>query len=61
MRVRTLRLQRGLTQRQLADLADLYHTTISELERGVTRPDIDTLKRIAAALHVPIGELLDGT
>jgi len=42
----------------LADLAGLYHTTISELERGVTIPSVQTLKVIATALGVELHELL---
>jgi transcriptional regulator with XRE-family HTH domain len=57
-RVRALREARNLTQRTLADLAGLYHTTISELELGKTVPSIQTLDRIAKALGVDTGDLL---
>lgn len=57
-RVRAIRLARGLTQRELADQAGLYHTAISELERGVTAPTIDTLKKIAAVFDINYLELL---
>lgn len=57
-RVRKLRVERHLTQRELGDLAGLFHTTISELERGVTEPTIDTLNRIATALNVAVTLLL---
>lgn len=53
-RVRALRVARGMTQKQLADLAGLYHTTISELELGKTLPGIDTLGKIAAVFGVTL-------
>lgn len=56
--VRKLRLARKLTQKILADRAGLYHTTISELERGVTIPSTPTLDKIAKALGVTLRELL---
>jgi transcriptional regulator with XRE-family HTH domain len=58
-RVRALRKTRRLTLRELADHAGLYHTTISELERGVTDPSLDTLQRIADALQVSISVFVD--
>lgn len=57
-RVRELRRARGLTQRVLADRAGLYHTTISELERGVTVPGIDTLDKIATVLKVHLSDIV---
>jgi transcriptional regulator with XRE-family HTH domain len=58
VRVRELRRARGLTQQVLADRAGLYHTTISELERGVTIPSIATLDKIAKVLKVDVSALL---
>jgi transcriptional regulator with XRE-family HTH domain len=48
--IRQLRKERGLTLVQLARLADLSHPFLSQLERGLTRPSMPSLHRIARAL-----------
>jgi transcriptional regulator with XRE-family HTH domain len=49
-RIRTVRLERRLTLRQVAGRAHLSATHISEIERGHTTPTVGALVRIAAAL-----------
>jgi transcriptional regulator with XRE-family HTH domain len=49
-RVRTLRLGRGLTLVEVAELAGLSHPFLSQLERGLARPSMTSLERIARAL-----------
>jgi transcriptional regulator with XRE-family HTH domain len=49
-RLRELRKHRGLSQSQLADLADLSQPTIAGYESKLRRPDIKTLETIAACL-----------
>jgi predicted transcriptional regulator len=44
------RLQRGLSQRELAELVGTTQSAIARLERGGRPPRIDTLLRIADAL-----------
>lgn len=55
--VRQLREQRGLTQRQLADAADINPTWISHIESGRTNPAWGTVARLAGALGVAVSEL----
>ncbi|UJA21641.1 helix-turn-helix transcriptional regulator [Thermoleophilia bacterium SCSIO 60948] len=55
--VRALRLERGLTQRELARAADLNVTWLSHIEAGRPNPAWGTVARIAAALDVPVSEL----
>jgi transcriptional regulator with XRE-family HTH domain len=55
--IRELRGQRGLTQRQLADAADVNETWISHIEAGRTNPACGTVVRIAGALGVPVSAL----
>lgn len=55
--IRTLRAERGLTQRQLADAADINETWISHIEAGRTNPAWGTVVRIAGALGVRVSEL----
>lgn len=58
-RVREVRLERGLTQEQLAETADVHPTFVSNLERGYSAPTLHTLMAIANALGVRPGELID--
>lgn len=51
-RVRLFRLQRGLTQEQLAELADLHNTYIGQIERGEKNLSIVSLDKILGALNV---------
>jgi transcriptional regulator with XRE-family HTH domain len=56
-RVRTLRLQRGLTLKALGRRAELSHPFLSQLERGLARPSVDSVERIAGALGVNVSTL----
>jgi len=59
-RLRDARHSAGLTQKQLAQAADLTASHLSELERGRARPSQASLSRIAAALHTTLEALLSG-
>jgi transcriptional regulator with XRE-family HTH domain len=56
--LRRLRQARGLTQQQAARLADLPRPTWATLESGSANPTIVVLARAAAALNVPVEELI---
>ena len=51
-RLRGLRKERALSQRELADLAELSPNAISLIERDEISPSVATLQRLAAALGV---------
>lgn len=55
--VRELRAERGMTQRQLGDAADVNETWISHIEAGRTNPAWGTVDRLARALGVSIAEI----
>ena len=55
--VRCLRLQAGMSQEQLAELAGTDLTQVGGVERGVRNPSYTTLLRLAAALDTSVGEL----
>ena len=55
--IRELRDEQGLTQVELARAADTDGTAISHLERGRTNPAWGTMRRLAAALGVPVSEI----
>ncbi|NKU56467.1 helix-turn-helix domain-containing protein [Rhodococcus hoagii] len=61
--IATIRRERGLTLRDLSDLMAeggrlMAHNTLSEIERGARRVDVDDLMAIAVALDVPPNALL---
>jgi transcriptional regulator with XRE-family HTH domain len=56
--VRLLREQRGLTQAQMAKLADLPRATWANLESGAANPTLAVLDRVAIAFQVTIEELI---
>ena len=49
-KIRRLRLQRGLTQEELADRCELSKSFISLLERDLTSPSLDTLSDLLETL-----------
>jgi transcriptional regulator with XRE-family HTH domain len=55
--VRSLRHERGLTLKALGRLAGLSHPFLSQVERGLARPSMASVERIAAALDVPVAQL----
>jgi len=55
-----LRKRAGVSQEELGFLANLHRTEVGMLERGVRLPRIDTLLKVAGALELEPGELLDG-
>lgn len=58
--VRQLRRARGLTLTQLAALAELSQPFLSQLERGLARPSMASLSRIAYALGSSQLEIIAG-
>jgi transcriptional regulator with XRE-family HTH domain len=58
--LRRVRRREGLSQEQLAIRASLHRTEVGKLERAGRVCRIDTLIRLAGALAVPPGELLEG-
>jgi transcriptional regulator with XRE-family HTH domain len=58
--VARIRSQRGLSQDELAEKADLDRTYVSGIERGVRNPGVKTVLRIARALGVSVGDLCKG-
>jgi transcriptional regulator with XRE-family HTH domain len=59
--IREARQKRGWSQRELARRAGVRQATVSQLERGVRRLDLDVLERVARALGVPANRLLRAT
>lgn len=57
--MRAIRREKGWSQEELADRADVHRTYISGVERCVRNPTITIVGRIADALGVKVGELLE--
>ena len=58
-RLRTLRKQRGWSQRALGRHSGLSGKFIGEVERGEKSISIDSLYRVSVALEVPLRDLTD--
>lgn len=59
-KIRELRLQKRLTQEELAERAGITRTTICNIENGVQDDiKVKNLKRIADALEVSLAELIE--
>lgn len=57
--LRRLRQQKGWSQEQFAFHAEIHRTYVSDLERGARNPTISVVEKLAAALDVKLGNLLD--
>lgn len=58
-RIRRYREERGLSQKQLAELIGVKNSRVSNWEQGLNRPDADILAELCRALQVSPSELLD--
>lgn len=56
--IRSLRKELNLTQRELADKANISFRTIQNYENGLTPPSIKTIEKIALALGVSVERLI---
>ena len=56
--LRSIRLQKGLTQEELAELSGLHRTYVGSVERGERNISIDNMERLAHALQCSLHELL---
>ena len=57
-RIRSLRLERGLSQLDLGVSMDNYAEQVSRIERGLLNVSICTLKKIAESFEITLSELL---
>lgn len=49
-----LRMQRGLTQAQLAEMIGTHQPSIARLENGSSKPNLSFLQKVASALDARI-------
>jgi len=55
--LKKIRLNKGLTQEQLATLSKLHRTYISDVERGSKNISLNNIEKISKALKISIREL----
>lgn len=51
-KIRNARKAAGLTQRQLAEQIGVSNTSISNWEKGLSRPDADLIQKLCNCLHL---------
>lgn len=59
LKIRAIRIEKGIEQKDLATKAGISHSYLSNVERGTRNPALKTLDKIAAALEVPANKLLE--
>ncbi len=59
-RIRRLRLERDMTQKELADLIPIRERYISDWERGMLLPNVKRLGPLCNALGVSVDYLISG-
>jgi transcriptional regulator with XRE-family HTH domain len=58
-RLRTIRLERKLTQEQFAEKMGISVDFLSLIERGINAPSFETIEQIAKRLRLPVKALFD--
>ena len=58
--IKALRMQKGLTQKELADLLHVTSQAVSRWEKGEVEPSIDTISEMANIFEVTTDEIIGG-
>lgn len=58
-KIKQLRLRTGISQEELASLANLDRTYISGIEKGERNVSITVVEKLANAFKVPVKDLFD--
>ena len=58
-KIRATRKEKGMTQKQLAEMCKMADSAIRKYESGQVKPKTEMIKRIASALDVPATHLMD--
>lgn len=59
-RLKTLRIQKELSQTELGNLASVHYTHIGKYEKGLSIPATGTLQKLSEALDTTTDYLLEG-
>ena len=57
-KIKAIRKERGLTQKQFGDLCGIHEVQIRKYERGEVTPKMESIKKIADGLGVPPSDLI---
>ena len=57
--ISTLRKEKGMTQKEIADMLNITDKAVSKWERNVAYPDTQTIPKLAEILGVSLEELMD--
>lgn len=56
--IKIMRITKDLTQKQLADMLGVGSYVVSNIEKGRTEPDIETIKKLCVIFDITSDELL---
>jgi transcriptional regulator with XRE-family HTH domain len=59
MAIKTQRASLGISQEELAYRAGFHRTYVSDLERGVRNPSLDSIQKLARALELSVSKLFE--
>ena len=57
--ISTLRKEKGMTQKQLADMLNITDKAVSKCERDIEWPDTQSIPKLAEILEVSVEELMN--
>ncbi len=57
--ISTLRKEKGMTQKEIADMLNITDKAVSKWERDIAYPDTQTIPRLAEILDVSVEELMN--
>ncbi len=57
LRIRQLRMEKGLSQQNLADRAEIEISQVYRIEKGKTNTTLSTIGALASALDISIAEI----
>jgi transcriptional regulator with XRE-family HTH domain len=60
VRLKQLREEKNLTQTELSKRSGIHNVNLSRYERGLQQPTAEVLRKLAEALEVSIGHLMEG-
>ena len=58
-KLKTLRTQKKLTQKQVAEKLGIHQSNVSDWENNVSRPEYENLIKLAEIYEVSVCDLLD--
>jgi transcriptional regulator with XRE-family HTH domain len=58
--VKKIRVEKNISQQELADLVGIHSTHVSRYERNMAQPSIEIAKKMAEALNVTVDTLIYG-